>query len=147
MRSVKKTSTKNTIKGITKSFDAIKAKGTTVEAPPLPPFVELIAGSGFVGVFEETRDITIEDSRTHEDKDIKIYVFSDLHGKEFAISGRAMLDRAFKILFKSGKQEGNCILVERTEDSEARKGNMGNYNLTVLPGKLDKYAEYVPKVN
>jgi hypothetical protein len=144
MRSVKKPS--NKIKAINKSFDALKAKGTNVEAPPLPPFIELEENSGFVGVFVEVRDITIEDNRTHEDKDIKVYVFTDLQGKEFAISSRAMLDRTFKTVLKTGKMEGNCLLIERTKDSEARKGTMGNYNITVLPGKLDKYSEYVPKV-
>lgn len=99
---------------------------------------KLIEGGQIAGIFVKAKMATIQDTETHEDKEVMVYTFRDrTTGEPFAVlGGRVGLDNAFDDLFmRQGGQEkvsGMMVVIERGEDSErsnGRKGIIGNYDV------------------
>lgn len=113
-------------------------KGATRSTSALAPTRKIIVGGQIVGVFQKAKLATIQDTETHEDKEVMVYTFRDPKtGELFAVlGGRVGLDNAFEDMFlQHGGMEkcaGMMVAIERGEDSErsgGRKGSIGNYDV------------------
>ena len=101
----------------------------------LPPQAKLDEGDAVAGFFVSMKTITIKDQNTREDKDVRVYTFSDKQDKKFAILGRTMLDHAFDdVAEHEGGIEGMkgmIVRIERGEDTPLKGGRtLGNYAIT-----------------
>jgi hypothetical protein len=97
-----------------------------------------VVGGQIVGVFQKAKLATIQDTETHEDKEVMVYTFRDpKSGELFAVlGGRVGLDNAFDDMFLQNggmeKTAGMMVAIERGDDSErsgGRKGSIGNYEV------------------
>jgi len=113
-------------------------KSATKSTSALAPTRKIEVGSQIVGVFQKAKLATIQDTETHEDKEVMVYTFRDpKSGEIFAIlGGRTGLDNAMDDMFiQNGgpdKTVGMMVAIERGENSErsgGRKGFIGNYEV------------------
>lgn len=96
----------------------------------LTPFVE---GEEIKGKFVHMKTVEIKDKRTHQLKNIRVYVMELEDGTMARIGSRALLDDAFdEVISVYGQIEGKTISFIRGEDKDL-EGNatMGTYEIIV----------------
>lgn len=113
-------------------------KSATHSSSALAPTRKIVVGGQIVGVFQKAKLATIQDTETHEDKEVMVYTMRDRKTGELfcVLGGRVGLDNAFEncFLLNGGieKTVGMVVAIERGEDSErsnGRKGIIGNYDV------------------
>ncbi len=104
----------------------------------MPPWAELKENESVIGIYQGYKMLTIKDNETGKDKDIRVYTFQDPvdEEKQFAVSGRSLLDVSFDMAWKSlGGEEhmqGEAIGIERLADKRDGKKRTGRYILTLM---------------
>lgn len=98
-------------------------------------FTPLAAGEEIRGKFVRMRKVMITDRETRERKEINAYDLQLEDGSNVSISGRALLDDAFRDVFDAIGQDklaGQEISIIRGEDVDTPEGNqMGTYEILV----------------